>query len=83
MTSPTSAAAGKSAARLRKYLVWTYIIGSAAAVAVTFFLVGLGLEFSLRHPTFYFPSSLPSPLRGAFDTLRRAKARLRGEGGFG
>src|SRR5215475_1591636 len=37
-----------SAARFRRYLVWTYIYGSAAAVAVTFFLVGVGFEFSLR-----------------------------------
>jgi adenylate cyclase len=28
--------------------VWTYVIGSAAAVAVTFLLIGLGLEFTLR-----------------------------------
>ncbi|MGH7388051.1 MAG: adenylate/guanylate cyclase domain-containing protein [Candidatus Rokuibacteriota bacterium] len=37
-----------SAARFRWYLVWTYVYGSAAAVAVTFFLVGIGFEFSLR-----------------------------------
>ncbi len=37
-----------SAAQFRWYLVWTYIYGSAAAVAVTFFLVGIGFEFTLR-----------------------------------
>ncbi|HEU4371810.1 MAG TPA: adenylate/guanylate cyclase domain-containing protein [Methylomirabilota bacterium] len=37
-----------SSARLVWYLVWTYVIASAAAVAVTFFLVFLGFEFTLR-----------------------------------
>ena len=46
-TPAAAAGAGTSAARLRWYLIWTYIFGSAAAVAVTFFLIGLGLEFSL------------------------------------
>jgi adenylate cyclase len=40
--------AGTSAARLLWYLVWTYVLASAAAVAVTFFLVLLGFEFTLR-----------------------------------
>jgi adenylate cyclase len=40
--------AGTSEARLRWYLVGTYVLASVAAVAVTFFLVYLGLEFSLR-----------------------------------
>src|SRR5688572_1445855 len=45
--SPTPGrSTGTSAARLRYYLVWTYVIGSAAAVAVTFLLIGLGLEFT-------------------------------------
>jgi adenylate cyclase len=48
MAAPTAPAArGKSAARLRYYLIWTYLLGSAAAgPGVTFFLIGLGLEFS-------------------------------------
>ena len=29
------------------YLVWTYVWGSLAAIAVSFLLVGLGLEFTL------------------------------------
>ena len=41
-------AAGTSAARLLWYLVWTYVLASAAAVAVTFFLILLGFEFTLR-----------------------------------
>ena len=41
-------AAGTSAARLLWYLVWTYVLASAAAVGVTFFLVLLGFEFTLR-----------------------------------
>ena len=40
--------AGTSATRLLWYLVWTYVLASAAAVAVTFFLVLLGFEFTLR-----------------------------------
>ena len=40
--------AGTSAARLLGYLVWTYVLASAAAVGVTFFLVLLGFEFTLR-----------------------------------
>jgi adenylate cyclase len=40
--------AGTSAARLRWYMVGTYVLASVAAVAVTFALVALGLEFSLR-----------------------------------
>ncbi len=40
--------AGTSATRLLWYLVWTYVLASAAAVGVTFFLVLLGLEFTLR-----------------------------------
>jgi len=40
--------AGISATRLLWYLVWTYVLASAAAVAVTFFLVLLGFEFTLR-----------------------------------
>lgn len=40
--------AAPSAARLRWYLIWTYLIGSAAAVGVTFFLIGLGLEFTFH-----------------------------------
>jgi adenylate cyclase len=39
---------GNAAGLLRRYLIWTYIIGSAAAVSVTFLLIGLGLEFSVR-----------------------------------
>ena len=42
-------ARGKSAARLRYYLIWTYLLGSAAAgPGVTFLLIGLGLEFSFQ-----------------------------------
>jgi adenylate cyclase len=40
--------AGTSAARLLWYLIWTYVLASAAAVGVTFFLVLLGFEFTLR-----------------------------------
>ena len=40
--------AGTSAAHLRWYMVGTYMLASAAAVLVTFALVLLGLEFSLR-----------------------------------
>ena len=40
--------AGTSATRLLRYLVWTYVLSSAAAVAVTFFLVLLGFEFTPR-----------------------------------
>jgi adenylate cyclase len=50
VTAPAAApVAGRSAARLRYYLIWTYLIGSAAAgPGVTFFLIGLGLEFSFQ-----------------------------------
>ncbi|MBM3218471.1 MAG: GAF domain-containing protein [Candidatus Rokubacteria bacterium] len=48
LSTATPTTRGTSAARLRYYLVWTYVIGSAAAVAVTFFLIGLGLEFTLQ-----------------------------------
>src|SRR5207245_3773069 len=42
-------ARGKSAARLRYYLIWTYLLGSAAAgPGVTFLLIGLGLEFAFQ-----------------------------------
>jgi adenylate cyclase len=42
-------ARGTSAARLRYYLIWAYLLGSAAAgPGVTFFLIGLGLEFSFQ-----------------------------------
>ncbi len=37
-----------AAARLSWYLTVTYVIASMAAVGVTFLLIGLGLEFSLR-----------------------------------
>jgi adenylate cyclase len=40
--------AGNSAARLRWYMVGTYVLASVAAVIVTFSLVGLGFEFTLR-----------------------------------
>jgi adenylate cyclase len=40
--------AGTSAARLRWYLVGTYVLASVAAVIVTFSLVALGFEFTLR-----------------------------------
>jgi len=40
--------AGTSAARLRWYMVGTYVLASVAAVLVTFSLVGLGFEFTLR-----------------------------------
>ena len=30
------------------YLVWTYVWGSLAAIAVTFLLIGLGLEFTVE-----------------------------------
>ena len=40
--------AGISAARLRWYMVGTYVLASVAAVIVTFSLVGLGFEFTLR-----------------------------------
>src|SRR5262249_28892365 len=36
------------AKRFLMYLVWTYVAGSMAAVAVTFLLVGIGLEFTLQ-----------------------------------
>jgi adenylate cyclase len=37
-----------AATKFRMYLVWTYIVGSLAAVAITFLLVALGLEFTLQ-----------------------------------
>ena len=47
MTSTESGPRTRSSARLRYYLIWTYLLGSAAAgPGVTFFLIGLGLEFS-------------------------------------
>jgi adenylate cyclase len=51
MTSPAqtpATAAAPAAAKFRMYLVWTYVFGSLAAVAITFLLVGLGLEFTLK-----------------------------------
>ena len=36
-----------SATKFRMYLVWTHIFGTLAAIAVTFLLVALGLEFTL------------------------------------
>jgi adenylate cyclase len=38
----------ESAGRLRWRLIWLYILGSAAAVVVTFALVLIGLEFTTR-----------------------------------
>ena len=51
MTNLEQSAANRvapGATRFRTYLVGTYIIGSLAAVAVTFLLVALGLEFTPR-----------------------------------
>jgi adenylate cyclase len=45
--------AGTSAARLRWYMVGTYVLASVAAVIVTFSLVGLGFEFTLRQWTMF------------------------------
>jgi adenylate cyclase len=44
--APVVPGGGRSAPRLLWYLIFTYMLGSLAAVAVTFLLIGLGLEFS-------------------------------------
>ena len=41
-------AVGNLVARYRLYLIWTYLGGSVAALAVTFFLIFLGFEFAAR-----------------------------------
>jgi adenylate cyclase len=42
-----SGIASVSAAALERRLIWLYVLGSAAAVAVTFFLVFIGLQLNL------------------------------------
>lgn len=39
---------GDAAPRMRRYLIWTYVAASASAISVTFFLVFLGLGFTLQ-----------------------------------